>query len=985
MGTSEQIRDRVLELGHKAVAVTDHGSLFGYVPHTKAFKGTGVKVVYGVEAYIVDNIAVRERSQESLGVDGIPHITLLAKNGEGYENILRLNKIAWEDGFYYKPRIDHETLIRHSRGVIVLSGCPTGYPTRYIAQGKYEEAYNHMKWLSDNIEDYFIEIVPSPGYEPSRLSSDYLYSCANTLKRPVVLTSDAHFPRPEDHAAQDILLCIGIRKQLNDPLRTLRIADYYYYCSRDEILERAEKVFSSTPREWIEQAADNSSAIADMCEVEIPIAKSVAFPDVPTDSSPEKLLLEWVYEGWARRESMGQIPQAARGEYWERVTHEYTVLVNKGFADYILAISDVVSWMKKHDCLVVCRGSAGGSALLWLLGTSTIDPIKHELSFERFYDENRPDPPDVDIDFESGRRHEAIEYVFEKYGRDHCSQIASLSELKAKSALQDTAFVLGIPRHEFAALSNALNSSDDATAQLSSIKDPSVLRVLENHPDLRVFEKIIGQFRQSSVHAAGILISSIPIDKIIGTILGKDKFPVATVDKYGAADLGFLKMDFLGVNALDIISNVVKKIGKDVDWLESIPLDDEAALKLARDGKLASIFQLEGSSAAKVSGEINTNTFDDIVAASALCRPGPGDWVPTYRKFKNDLREFDYWLSTIDPRAAAIVDNTYGILLYQEQVMAIARELAGFSWPDVHKLRKNVTSSSGDEVMAQWKQKFFAGCEANGVKQDEAVHWWNSIQTHSHYSFNRAHCTTYGQVGYWMLYLKAHYHAQFYEAALKGEADDMVRKRLLREFMTLGGQVSLIDHRYSKANFSSVNDQWIVGGFMNLKGIGAKGAEKLESKSPFKTFEDMIDALPKVARNNFTSCYDSTGWKVQSLVSLVPWFPIPFVDPELEAIRNQYGLYSPKHLPPCEVQQEVRVCGYVTALEVEKDRAIFYVEDDSTSIIARVPSKKVHSMLDSIRPIAVGCYVMFVGRWVGDCMFINSTTVIKQVPIKENV
>jgi DNA polymerase-3 subunit alpha len=975
-GRPEQIRERIEELGHDAVAVTDHGTLFGYVPYTKAFKGSGKKVIYGMEAYIVDDVKNRDKTQASLGVDGIPHITILVRNGIGYENLLKLNKFAW-DNFYYKPRIDHEMLIEHQEGLIVLSGCPTGYPTRFIGKGMYEQAFNHMGFLSKHIEDYFIEIVPAPGYEPSHKAASYLFQCAESLGRPAVLTADAHFPRPEDHAAQDILLCVSMGKKIDDPERTLKLAPYYYYCSREELIDRGLAV--SCNREQLERAADMSVTIADMCEVELPKAKSVAFPGIPENQTSADYLWKEVCKGWDTRRNQNLIPEGVQDyqDYWDRVCHEYQVLRDKGFCDYILAIADVVTWMKDHDCLVVCRGSAGGSALLWVLGVTTLDPIKHGLSFERFYDDNRPDPPDVDIDFESGRRREAIDYVYEKYGSANCSQIASLSELRPKSALQDAAFALGIPRSRFGSLSAALDSRDaDVGAQLSNITDPEALQCLHDFPQLQIFEKLIGQYRQSGRHAAGILISSEPIDKIVGTILSDDKMPIATVDKYGAAELGFLKMDFLGVSELDLISSAARHATGRIDWLETLQLDDDAAFAIARDGKLAAIFQLEGGSAAGVVREISVSSFGDVSASSALCRPGAIQQTGVYKRNKESPEEFQRFLNAISPIAQDIILDTYGVVLYQEQVMRFAREMAGFDWPDVHKLRKGITGSLGAEWFAEWKQKFVHGCLTRGFQIQEIEYWWGAIETHGGYSFNRAHAMTYAQIGYWALWLKAHYPAYFYEAALRLEPNDVTKKRLIREFMSVGGQVQLLDHERSEENFTAVSEKLIVGGFSNFKGCGEKMAVKVMAKRPFASFDAMIEALPKAVRVGLQRCYDANGWKTSELIAFAPWFPVMGVEPEMEDLRNSSGCFSPRDLQ--STPMETRVAGYVTATDLEKDRLIVVLEDETRAIVARAAARNVSKLTSSMKGIQHGDYVAIGGKWTGEVLFINQVVMLKK-------
>lgn len=985
-GTPRQILDRIEELGQNAVAITDHGSIFAHVPYARTFRKSSVKPIFGVEAYIVDNIEDRSQVQESLGASAFPHITLLAKNIDGYHNLLKLNRMAYEKGFYYKPRIDHKLLIEHSKGLIVLSGCPTGYPSRYLSRSLRQEishdeafaqCFRHMRTLRDQLPEYYVEIVPQPGYDVSHWVAETLLYIARELQIPAVITADAHFPRPQDWEAQDTLLSVGLGKKRDDPARTLRLPPYQYYCSAEEVFERATIVMPNTPHETIAQAINNSSAIASLCDVEIPRATSVVFPDIPHGATAESVLWSDISNGFNDRWNAGEIPEHLYQEYWTRAVHEYGVLKSKGFCDYILAITDVVLWVKKQGGLVVLRGSAGGCLLLWLINASVTDPIKHELSFERFYDETRPDPPDVDIDFEKAYRNQAFDYIFEKYGRENSAQIATLNKLKAKAALQDAAFSLGIPRYEYAPLSNALDSSDpDIDRQLSDITDPAALAILDRHPKLRIFEQLIGQCRQSSVHAAGVVVSGTPLDKLVGIVLGSDKQPVATVDKYSAADMGFLKMDFLSVEALDKVGRAMRRARGTISELDKIPLNDPHVLAMANRGALSGIFQLDGGSAARVAKEIGIDTFDDLVAASALCRPGPGDWVQTYTRFKRDAQSFNMYLQQFHPAAANVVKNTFGILLYQEQVTKLAVDLAGISISDSHKLRKAITSSAG---LDEWRERFVNGCTVNGVSAEEADHWWRSISTHGSYSFNRAHCVTYGIISYWMLWLKTYYPAQFFESSLSISNDPFTMKRMIREYATIGGQVELLDPQHSSHDFTVV-DKRIIGGYSSLKGIGPANAKKIVTNAPYDSWEAMLAALPKSARDMLIHRDDPTY-----ICQVAPWFPVDRIHPLDETTREQYGGTSPKYVVGVDsVKGDFVLCGYVTIKDVKPDRVFLMIEDDRASLVARAGRRSFGVVHAAVGKISVGDYVITNGSWFNNSFYMNDVAVLRSSIVKKS-
>lgn len=977
-GTPTQIVERLTSIGHTACAVTDHGNVFAHVPFQKACREAHIKPIFGCEFYIVDDMTARTRTQETIGASAFPHVTILAQTQQGYEHLLKLSRLSWEEGFYYKPRIDWTTLFRWQQGLIVLSGCPGGYPARLIEGKGPEAAFAFMQDVRQHIENYIVEIVPEPGLPISHLTSPILWQVACELKLPVVFTADAHFPKPDDHAAEDLLLTVGLGKRLDDPARELKLPSYQYYCTQSELAQRALEVIPNLNQAQLARALDSTQVIADACNVEIPRAQTVVFPGTPPGLTPERYLKYLVYEGLKTRD----FDETLLNIYTERAYHEVSVMEQKGFCDYILAINDVVRWIKEQGSLVMLRGSAGGSLMLWLIGASEIDPIKHGLSFERFYDENRPDPPDVDIDFERGWRDAAIEYIFTRYGRANCSQVAALSQLKAKQALQDIAFAYGIPRAAFGPLSAALDShDDDVDKQLAEITDPQALAVLNRFPQFRIMDKLIGQVRQSSIHAAGVLISSQPLDKTIGVVLSQDKKPVAAVDKRGAADLGFLKMDFLAVNGLDIVATACRKADISMDDLYALPLDDREALRVAQSGMLAGVFQLDGAAAFRVGRVIGLDTFDDLVAASALCRPGPGDWVDTYVKHKYNPEAFATYLKSMHPIAADVVEETYGILLYQEQVMRLARELAGFSWPEVHKLRKGAADklglnpNTGEAWRAEWSAKFLGGCAKQGVHPDEAQFWWQSIQTHGGYAFNKSHAVTYGVVGYWMLWLKAHYPAAFYEAYLQLDNDDLTVKRLIKEFTVRGGQVQLFNPVVSQANFSSCEDI-LIGGYENLKGIGPKVAAKLMAAGPYGSWDDLLaQCTPALAEKlNLTR-----GDDVQAIITLAPWYPVKQTGASEAALRDRYHLMQLNGLPLGTMLEETSVvCGYVTATVFKPGKVIFVLEDEHHAITVRLSARTVEELAPKFKLLEVSDYIAVTGWWTGDVLFARDYTLLQR-------
>ncbi len=991
-GTPQQLTARLAELGHTCCAITDHGNVFAHVPYYKTFRAAGLKPILGCEMYVVSDHTARTTEIRETGENGNPHVTVLAKNQKGYRNLLKLSKISWSDGFYYKPRVDWNLLAQYQEGLVVLTGCISGWPSR-LALKDPQLAFEWVQKWRHRFENFYIEIDPAPCMgEVSARATEHLARIAWELKIPAVVTADAHFPRPGDHAAQDLMQCVGIGKKLTDE-REFRTPAYQYYCSGQELLERCRAVAPNVPGWFFWEAIKRTSIVAEECNVEIPKGKPIAFPDVPDGQTSADVLYRWIRDGFVERAPgfqnlLGEDRQGTADRYWNRAMHELKVLKDKNFCDYVLAVTDVCRWMKLQDVLVMLRGSAGGCLILWLMGASEVDSLRHGLSFERFYDTTRDDPPDIDIDFERLQRGKAIEYVYAKYGADHCSQIAALSKLKAKAAVQDICFALGIPRSEYAPLADALESNDeDVDRQLHEVTDAKALQVLEKYPLIATLTpKLIGQYRHQSIHAAGVLVSAEPLENFVGIVMGAEKQPVAAVDKKGAAELGLLKIDFLSVNSLDIVATAVRRLGYPVKWLYTLPLDDAEALTLADTGWLAGIFQLDGGAAASVAKRIGIHSFEDVVAASGLCRPGPSEWVSTYQGYKDNPEELAEYLRHFDPVAQKIIAPTYGILMFQEQVMAMAAEFAGFEVRHVQGLRKGVQDKlglnpqTGPAWKIEWHARFKAYAQGMGRRDDEIEFWWDSIESHGGYGFNKAHCTTYGIIGYWMLYLKAHHPAAFYEAYLQLDDDPVKMKKLIGEFKAMGGQVDLLDPRYSQASFSSTPDGRLVGGYQNLRGIGPVTATKVVTRKPYDDWDDLFNrGLSAGVAKRIEEARSGGQWDPQKVIVLAPWFPVPRTLPEHAAVREQYGVMTLDQLPKEKSDGNLTVAGYVTVTKFDRDKTIFVLEDEHRPIVVRIARNFASSERGrSFRTLSAGDYICVSGWWTGDVLFAKDFVLLSR-------
>ena len=988
-GTPEQIAERLKSLGQTAAALTDHGNVFGHVQWQKQLTKAGLKPLFGCEFYIVSDISVRDRYDPVLDIDGFPHVTIFALTQKGYENLIKMVTFAQTEGFYRKPRIDWPTLAKHQEGLVVLSGCVGGQPCRLINSQREEDAVEFIFNRRNEIEHYYIELVPEPGLDISHSSLPILIQVARELNIPMVVTSDAHFPKPSDYKYQDLMLAIQLRKKVSD--ERLRLPDFQYYCSAEELLERTRMCLSDSMfnEEEIRKAIEFSAHLAEKATAEVPMGKPVSFWNKQGRDAND-ILRDAIAAGIDKRLKDGQLDASRLHEYIDRAKRETDLIISKGFADYILTITDICLWVKQQNGLVMCRGSAGGCLILWILGCSETDSIAHDLSFERFYDHTRPDPPDIDVDFEIKMRGKVIDYIYDKYGKDKCSQIAAITLMRARNSLTDVADAYGIPKGEYTALSQLLDSKDDdVETQIEALTDSAARGVLAKHPLLHDAIPLVGQCRNQTVNAAGMLISADPLDKIIATgTFGKDTI-VSSVDKHGAADLGFLKLDILAVAAYDVLADSVRLAGKTMDWLYKLKFDDKGVYETGRAGHVAGVFQLDGA-ALIVAHQIGLDRFEELYACSALCRPGAMQFVDLYKNNKRNNIAFDNYMSQIHPIAADIVRPTYGVLLYQEQVMRMCKEMAGMDWPTVHKMRKRIAAASfnGHALGSEYGDPFINGCIENGVSQQEAEHWWDAIKAHGIYSFNKAHCVTYGIVGYWMLYMKTYYPEQYFQAFLAHEgaslqSNELLMKRLIKEYTNMGGKMIMLDYETSKATFSSPEPGVIVGGWGNIKGIGSSTAHNLELMTMRGRFKSWFDVESYVPRSVWNALSDS-GVIHEDILrpgvvgELAPWMPVQMTEEYDAENREKFNLLRPSELPDYMISNDVMVGGYITARHKKArtgafkgEQIIYVIEDETGQAIARVPNKDLGTVGIKCREMKLGDYVALRAWWSGDTLYIR--------------
>jgi len=754
---------RMEELGMTAAALTDHGVMYGAMDWMKAGKKTGFRTIVGMEAYVAPE------GRHGRKKAPIHHLTLLARNETGYRNLLELASKASLEGFYYKPRIDYDLLAQKADGITCLSGCLSSHLASHILHDRSAEASQLIDDMSQWFgRDHFFLEVMDHGMPEQQKMTKFLIEEGKRTGLPLVATNDVHFVRREDHPAHDILLCIQTGATVDDPNRFSSKTDQIYMKSGDEMLDRFRE---------IPEAVSNTLRVVEQCDLQLgnPGFLMPHFA-VPDGFTPDTYLEHLCREGATRK--YGHV----EGEVAERLAFELKVITDMGFPTYFLVVWDFVRYAKEHGVLVgPGRGSAAGSIVAYSLDITTVDPLRHGLLFERFLNPSRISMPDIDIDFADDGRDLIIKYVTEKYGAEQVSQIITFGTLAARAAIRDVGRALGMPYGEVDLVSKMIPqvpahpvSIGQALEQVPDLKalrdkDANVRRLLDTA------QKLEGVSRHASTHAAGIVISRDPLIQHVplqrtGT---GDNAGVTTQYPMGwLEELGLLKMDFLGLKTLTVLTKALQLLGRrgiTVD-LDALDLEDPAAYAPLMRGETMGIFQLDQPTGQRICALVKPRNFAQLVAVGALARPGPMEHAPRFAARKEGREEVTYAHPDLEP----VLRETYGFALFQEQVMQIARVLADYSLAEADSLRKAMGKKLPAE-MAKHRDRFVQGCAKKGVPKKTAEPLFEELEKFSGYGFNKAHSTCYGLVGYWCAYLKAHYPAEFLAAILTSEQGDTAR------------------------------------------------------------------------------------------------------------------------------------------------------------------------------------------------------------------
>ncbi|MBW1637626.1 DNA polymerase III subunit alpha [Microbacterium resistens] len=883
--------------GMPAVAVTDHGNTFAAFEFYKAAKDAGVKPIIGIEAYVTpgthrsDKSRVRWGSPEQQrddvsGSGAYTHMTLLSETTEGMHNLFRLSSTASIEGYYFKPRMDREILQKYSKGLIATTGCPSGEIQTRLRLGQYDAARAAAAEFQDIFgkENYFAEIMDH-GLEIERRVTGDLLKIAKDLGIPLVGTNDLHYTHQHDAKSHAALLCVQSGSTLDDPNRFKFDGDGYYVKSAAEM----RQVFRDHP-----VACDNTLLIAERCDVAFNTSANFMprFP-VPQGETEESWFIKEVEKGLHYRYPNG-IPDAVR----KQADYEVEVISSMGFPGYFLVVADFINWAKDNGVRVgPGRGSGAGSMAAYAMRITDLDPLEHGLIFERFLNPDRVSMPDFDVDFDDRRRGEVIQYVTEKYGDERVAQIVTYGTIKAKQALKDAGRVLGFPFSMGEKLTKAMPPAVmGKDMPLDGMfdkdhpryKEASEFRtVIETDPEAKtVFDTALGLEnlkRQWGVHAAGVIMSSHPLIDIIPIMRREQDGQIVTQFDYPSCEsLGLIKMDFLGLRNLTIISDALAniKMNRDEDLvLEDLALDDRAAYDLLARGDSLGVFQLDGGPMRSLMRLMKPDNFGDISALIALYRPGPmgANSHTNYALRKNGLQEITPIHPEFTESLADILEESYGLIIYQEQVMAIAQRVAGFSLGQADILRRAMGKKKKSELDKQY-EGFHAGMRANGYSDGAVQALWEILLPFSDYAFNKAHSAAYGVISYWTAYLKAHYPAEYMAALLTSVGDSKDKMALyLNECRRMGIKVLPPDVRESINFFAAVGEdiRFGLGAVRNVGSNVVDGIVQAREKENFTSFHDFLKKVPMHVSNKRTieslikaGAFDSMGDTRRALVEI---------------------------------------------------------------------------------------------------------------------
>jgi DNA polymerase III subunit alpha len=842
----EQMIDIAKAHKMEAMALTDHGNMYGAIEFYKECKRAKIKPIIGVEAYIAE----RRRKDKEPGIDNKRyHLTLLAKNLQGYKNLMRLVTISNLEGYYYKPRMDKEILREFHEGIICLSGCMGSQLSQAVLADNYEKADDLIKEHQEIFgkENYFLEAHSHPHVENDKKLRDGIKALGAKWNIKVVAAQDSHYPCADDHEAHHTLLAVNTGADVRDSGNLEFSEDDFSLI--DE--KKASYYFKDMP-----EAVSNTKMVADLCEeYDLGLGKAY-FPDfpIPKNTTADNMLRDLAYKGFAFR----QLEQSK--EYIDRLEYELGIIKQKGYPTYFLVVGDLLRFAHEHGIYTNIRGSVAGSLTTYLIGITNVDPIAYKLPFERFLNPERPSLPDIDMDYADDRRDEIIVYAKQKYGEDKVAQIGTFGTMMAKGSVRDVARALGYPYAVGDRISGMIPlgsqgmpmTIDHAMEIVPELKD-AYKKEADTKKIIDLALKMEGCVRHISVHAAGVVIAPRPLYEFSPIQYDPKGGNIITqYDMYSIEDAGLPKFDFLGIRNLSILALAVKLVKKihniDID-IEKIHLNDKNTFEMLARGETMGLFQLNGSGMTRYLKELKPSTIHDINAMVALYRPGPMESIPLYIKRKHNPKLVSY----LDPRLKDILDQSYGVVTYQDDVMMIAIKLAGYSWLEADKLRKAMGKKIPKEMEAQ-KTKLLEGFVKNGMTSKMANEFWLLIEPFAAYGFNKAHAASYGRVAYQTAYMKANFPVEYMTAIMTSESGDIEKiAEIVHECQKMNIEILPPNINESFGGFTVIaGSDKKVGrkirfGLYTIKNLGMDIAdaiiEERKNQGPFKSLADFFERI----------------------------------------------------------------------------------------------------------------------------------------------
>ena len=832
----ESLVAKAKEFGMDSLAITDHGSLHGIIDFYRAAKKVGIKPIIGCEMYV----AYGSRHSRESGDKSQYHLTVLAKNNTGYRNLLKLVTKSHVEGFYYKPRVDRELLEQHSDGLIVLSGCPSGEVPSLLGQGRMDEAKAAVAWYKDVFPDYYLELMEHGGVDELPTINSGLKELHRETGIPIAATNDSHYVTQEEAVLQDILLCIQTNTNVDNENRLRMSEDSYYLRSPEEMAELHRD---------LPEAIRNTQAIADMCSVEIDFSKQ----HVPQYEVPDGIAADEYLEQICREGLLQRIPNAGATEE-ARLIEELNVIRETRFTNYFLVVWDIAKFVRERQILLAVRGSAAASLVLYCLGATDVNPLEYSLVFERFLNVERKEMPDIDMDFQDDRREEVLNYVVEKYGRDRVAQIITFGTLGARASIRDVGRALAMSYSEVDRVAKLVPNRIGMTITEAIEENPELAEAYDSGSEIQrlldTARGLEGVARHASTHAAAVVISEEPLDTYLPlqrpTKGGDNSIRMTQFAMEPVEALGLMKMDFLGLSNLTILAKVLRLVYKTQGvelTLKDIPLNDRSTFDLLSRGDTVGVFQLEGSGMTRHIKELKPSSVMDVAAMIALYRPGPMEQIETFIDAKYERVA----PQPIHDDLSEILRETYGVIVYQDQVLLIARRFAGYTLGEADIVRKAMGKKI-PEIMAQERNKFIEGALNQGYSTEVAESVFALVEPFAGYAFNKAHAVSYGLISYWTAYFKANYPVEFMVCLLNAHAGNGDKVfSFVEECRRLNIPVKGPSINKSESVFAiEVQDDGrsaVRFGLSTIKNVGSQAVEPiLESRSKvgaFKSIENM--------------------------------------------------------------------------------------------------------------------------------------------------